>query len=208
MVDVRELGSLQLDGLREVANIGAGHAATALSQLTNRRIMVGVPEVKILRIDEIAGMIGTGEEDVVAGVAMQMLGDLTGRTVQIFPKDTAEQVAGILIGRTDVKFPEGFGELEQSALKEVGNILGGAYLNALSDFLGLLLLMSVPGLAMDVTAAVLKSMFLEFQEDRDYVFVVETVFNMDKVANELHGHFLLVPDDASIDVLLRAIRLA
>ena len=69
MVDVRELGTLQLDGLREVANIGAGHAATALSQLTNRRIMVGVPQVKILRIDEIADMIGTGEE-VVAGVAM------------------------------------------------------------------------------------------------------------------------------------------
>ena len=207
MVDVRELGSLQLDGLREVANIGAGHAATALSQLTNRRIMVGVPQVKILRIDEIADMIGTGEE-VVAGVAMQMLGDLTGRTVQIFPKDTAEKVAGILIGKNDIVFPEGFTELEQSALKEVGNILGGAYLNALSDFLGLLLLMSVPGLAMDVTAAVLKSTFLEFQEDRDYVFVVETLFNMDEIEKDLHGHFLLVPDEASIDVLLRAIRLA
>ncbi|HEX6590051.1 MAG TPA: chemotaxis protein CheC [Longimicrobiales bacterium] len=207
MVDVRELGTLQLDGLREVANIGAGHAATALSQLTNRRIMVGVPQVKVLRIDEISEMIGTGE-DVVAGVAMQMLGDLTGRTVQIFPKDTAERVAGILIGRDDVDFPTGFGELEQSALKEVGNILGGAYLNALSDFLGLLLLLSVPGLAMDVTAAVLKSVFLEFQEDRDYVFVVETVFNMDEAEQELHGHFLLVPDEASIDVLLRAIRLA
>ena len=162
MVDVRELGHLQLDGLREVANIGAGHAATALSQLTNRRIMVGVPQVRVLRIDEISDMIGTGEE-VVAGVAMQMLGDLTGRTVQIFPKDTAERVTGILVGRDDVVFPDGFGELEQSALKEVGNILGGAYLNALSDFLGLLLLMSVPGLAMDVTAAVLKSTFLEFQ---------------------------------------------
>jgi len=207
MVDVRELGDLQLDGLREVANIGAGHAATALSQLTNRRIMVGVPTVRVLRIDEISEMIGTGEE-VVAGVAMQMLGDLTGRTVQIFPKDTAERVTGILIGRDDVVFPDGFGELEQSALKEVGNILGGAYLNALSDFLGLLLLTSVPGLAMDATAAVLKAAFLEFQEDRDYVFVVETLFEMDEVDHELHGHFLLVPDEASIDVLLRAIRLA
>lgn len=207
MVDVRELGDLQLDGLREVANIGAGHAATALSQLTNRRIMVGVPTVRVLRIDEIADMLGTGEE-VVACVAMQMLGDLTGRTVQIFPKDTAERVTSILVNRDDVVFPEGFGDLEESALKEVGNILGGAYLNALSDFLGLLLLTSVPGLAIDVTAAVLKSSFLEFQEDRDYVFVVETIFNMDEVDHELHGHFLLVPDEASIDVLLRAIRLA
>lgn len=207
MVDVRELGDLQLDGLREVANIGAGHAATALSQLTNRRIMVGVPEVRVLRIDEIAEMVGTGDE-VVAGVAMQMLGDLTGRTVQIFPKDTAERLTGILTSRQDLEFPGDFGELEQSTLKEVGNILGGAYLNALSDFLGLLLLTSVPGLAMDVTAAVLKSTFLEFQEDREYVFLVETVFKMDEIEHELHGHFLLVPDEASIDVLLRSIRLA
>ena len=90
----------------------------------------------------------------------------------------------------------------------MANILGGAYLNALSEFLGLLLLTSVPALAMDVTAAVLKSSFLEFQEHRDYVFVVETIFNMDNTDDELHGHFLLVPDEASIDVLLRAIRLA
>ncbi|HUF12784.1 MAG TPA: chemotaxis protein CheC [Longimicrobiales bacterium] len=207
MVDVRELGSLQLDGLREVANIGGGHAATALSQLMNHRIMVGVPTVRVLRIDEIADMLGTGET-VVAGVAMQMLGDLTGRTVQIFPKETAERVTATLTGRKEVTFPDGFGELEQSALKEVGNILSGAYLNALSEFLGLLLLTSVPGLAMDATAAVLKSSFLEFNESRDYVFLVETIFNLDEVDHPLHGHFMLVPDEASIDVLLRAIRLA
>lgn len=207
MVDVRELGELQLDGLREVANIGAGHAATALSQLTNRRIMVAVPEIKVLRIEELATMIGADQEEVVAGVAMKMLGDLTGRTVQIFPGETAERVTGILLGR-EVSFPKGFDEIEQSALKEVGNILGGAYLNALSDFLGLLLLTSVPGLAMDTTASVLTSSFLEFQEERDYVFVVETLFNMDEVDHALTGHFLLVPDDASLDVILRAIRLA
>lgn len=208
MVDVRELGALQLDGLREVANIGAGHAATALSQLTNRRIMVDVPEIKVLRIDELTRMIGLDEGEVVAGVIMQMLGDLTGRTVQIFPKETTEKVTGILLHREDVDFPGGYGEIEESALKEVGNILGGAYLNALSDFLGLLLLTSVPALAMDQAAAVLTSSFMEFQEDRDYVFVVETVFNMDEVGHELHGHFLLVPDDASLEIMLRAIRLA
>lgn len=208
MVDVRELGALQLDGLREVANIGAGHAATALSQLTNRRIMVDVPEIKVLRIDELTSLIGLDPEDVVAGVIMQMLGDLTGRTVQIYPRETTEKVTGILLQRDDVDFPGRFGDIEQSALKEVGNILGGAYLNALSDFMGLLLLTSVPALAMDTTAAVLTSSFLEFRDDRDYVFAVETVFNMDASDHELHGYFLLVPDDASLEVMLQAIRLA
>ena len=208
MVDVRELGELQLDGLREVANIGAGHAATALSQLTSRRIMVNVPEIKVIRIDEVATMIGLDVEEPVAGVIMKMLGDLTGRTVQIFPKETAEVVTAILLHREPADFPAEFDEIEQSALKEVGNILGGAYLNALSDFMGLLLLTSVPALAMDAAAAVLTSSFLEFQVDRDYVFVVETIFEMDEVDHELYGHFLLVPDEASLDVMLRAIRLA
>ena len=206
MIEIQDLQELQLDALREVANIGAGHAATALSQMTNHTIMIAVPEVNVRPLEEVTDMVGRPDE-VVAAVLMHMMGDLTGRTLVLFPEGSARTLCDILFRRSAGTTGE-FGAMEQSGLKEVGNILGGAYLNALSDFLGLLLLMSVPGLAMDVTAAVLKSTFLEFQEDRDSVFVVETVFNMDQVDHDLHGHFLLVPDEASIDVLLRAIRLA
>ena len=93
---------------------------------------------------------------------MQVLGDLAGRTVQVFPAATASRLAGILLGASrDV--PRGFGEIERSAMREAGNILGGAYLNALSELLGMLLLTSVPGLAVDLAAAVLTASFLEFR---------------------------------------------
>ena len=207
MIDVRELGHLQLDALREVANIGAGHAATALSQLIGRRIAVDVPQIQVVRLEEVAGLTGR-EDETVAAVLMLVLGDMTGRTVQIFPSSTASRLAGILLRRDDIPFPDGFGELEQSALKEAGNILAGAYLNALSDFLGMLLLTSVPGLAIDSAAAVLTSSYLNFGEEGDYVFSIDTVFRMDENQEILRGHLLLLPDAASLRAILQSIRLA
>jgi chemotaxis protein CheC len=206
MVNVRELGSLQLDGLREVANIGAGHAATALSELTNRRIMLDVPQLRIVRLEDVAEITGSPDEPVAA-VLMQLLGDLGGRTVQIFPARTADCLASILLRRDSVDFPDGFGELEQSALQEAGNILAGAYLNALSDFLGMILLPSVPALAIDMAAAVLTSSYLDFDEESDYVFCIDTIFRMDERKDVLRGHFLLLPDAGSLEAILRAIRL-
>lgn len=207
MIDVRELGRLQLDGLGEVANIGAGHAATALSQLTNRRIWVNAPKVQVVGLEEMAELTGRGDE-VVAAVVMQVLGDLAGRTVQIFPEATACRLAGILLGRDGVVFPDDFGELEQSALKEAGNILGSAYLNALSDFLGMLLLTSVPSLALDLSGAVLTSSTAGVGERSDAIICIDTVFSMEGSDDELRGHFLLLPDPAALEIILQAIRLA
>lgn len=207
MIDVRELGTLQLDGLREVANIGAGHAATALSQLTNgRRIMLDVPRTLILRLEDVPELTGTPDEPVAA-VLMRVLGDISGRTMQIFPAQTASRLASILLRRKEVAFPEGFGDVEQSALKEAGNILAGAYLSALSDFLGMIILTSVPGLAIDLAGAVLTSSFLNFGEVDDYVLCIDTIFRMDEQRGALRGHFLLLPDRAALQVILRTIRL-
>ncbi len=207
MVDLRELGALQLDALREVANIGAGHAATALSQMTQRRIWVNAPRIHVVRVEDVGELTGRSDE-VIAAVAMQMLGDLAGRTIQVFPGDTARRLAGILLNREDITFPDGFGELEQSALKEAGNILGAAYLNALSDFLGLLLLTSVPALAIDLAAAVLTSGSVGVLAESDHLICIDTIFRMGDEPEGLQGHFFLIPDPDSLQVILRSIRLA
>jgi len=153
MEDVRDLKALQLDALREVANIGAGHAATALSQLTHRRIMISVPEINIARLEDVPGLIGDPQE-VVAAVLMHMLGDLTGRTLLLFPEGVGRQLCDMLLKRP-LGTTKAFETIEQSCLKEAGNILSGAYMNALSEFMGMLLLPSVPSLVVDLSAAVL-----------------------------------------------------
>jgi chemotaxis protein CheC len=205
MDDVRELHALQRDALREVANIGAGHAATALSQLTNRRIMISVPEVNISRLEEVPEILGKAD-DVVAAVLMHMMGDLTGRTLVLFPESCARTLCDILL-RRPLGTTTGFTEMEQSGLKEVGNILSSAYMNALSDFMGMMLVPSVPSLAIDLCGAVLTSIYMNFGYDRDYVFCVETQFLFEDPGLSLRGHFLLLPDLASLRAIFDAIRL-
>lgn len=205
MDDVRELHALQRDALREVANIGAGHAATALSQLTNRRIMISVPEVNITRLEEVPEILGKAD-DIVAAVLMHMMGDLTGRTLVLFPEASARQLCDILL-RRPLGATTAFGEMEQSGLKEVGNILSSAYMNALSDFMGMMLVPSVPSLAIDLAGAVLTSVYMNFGYDRDYVFCVETQFLFEDPGLQLKGHFLLLPDLASLRAIFDAIRL-
>jgi chemotaxis protein CheC len=203
MQNVRELKALQLDALREVANIGAGHAATALSQMTNQRIMISVPLINVAPLEEVPALLGH-PQDVVAAVLMHMLGDLTGRTLLLFPEAVGRRLCDILLRR-----PAGatvsYDVLEQSCLKEAGNILSGAYMNALSDFMGMLLLPSVPSLVVDLFGAVLTTACLNFGHDRDFMICVETAFHLD--AEGLRGHFLLLPDLASLQAIFDAIRL-
>jgi chemotaxis protein CheC len=205
MEDVRDLKASQLDAMREVANIGAGHAATALSQMTNRKIMITVPRVNVRPLEDACDMVGTPDE-VTAAVLMHMMGDLTGRALLMFPQRAAGTLCDYLL-RRELGTTSEFGEMERSALKEAGNILASAYFNALSDFMGMMLVPSVPSLVIDLTGAVLSSAHLNFGHDRDYAFCVETSFRLEGASDPLAGHFLLLPDIASLRSIFDAIRL-
>jgi chemotaxis protein CheC len=205
MEDVRGLKALQLDALREVANIGAGHAATALSQMTNRTIMIRVPEVNVRALEDVPELLGSADS-VIAAVLMHMMGDLTGRTMILFPEGSAKYLCDVLF-RRPVGTTNGFGAMEQSGLKEVGNILVSAYLTALSDFMGMMLVPSVPSLVVDQSGAILTTTYLNFGHDRDFVFCVETAFQVAGADGDLSGHFLLLPDMPSLRAIFDAIRL-
>lgn len=203
-MDIRGLDAQQLDAMREIANIGAGHAATALSQMTGHVIMIEVPEVLVLPLEEVDRVLGE-PDTVMAAVMMKVLGDITGRTVQIFPGPTAVRLTRMLLGGADADFPNDFPETHQSALREVGNIIVGAYLNALSDFMGKLLIVSPPGFAIDMAAAIMATTYLNFGDTKDYVFCINTRLLLDD--EKLRAHFLLIPDDVSLGVILREMRL-
>ena len=206
MAKVQGLRDTELDALKEVANIGAGHAATALSQLTGRRIMIDVPSVEVCQIEDAHAAISESD-DVVAAILMHVLGDLTGRSLLLFPREGALLLVDMLLnkepGTTKI-----FSELEQSSIKETANIITGAYLNGLSDFLGVMLLPSVPSLTVDLCAAVLSTTYLNFGQDRDSVIILDTRFRFEPGDHSLSGHFVLLPDPSSLKVIRKAIRLA
>jgi chemotaxis protein CheC len=205
MEDVRDLKESQLDAMREVANIGAGHAATALSQMTNRTIMITVPRVKVKPLEDAGDMLGPPDQ-VVASVLMHMMGDLTGRAMLLFPEPAALVLCDYLF-RRERGTTTAFGEMEQSSLKEAGNILASAYLNALSDFMGMMLVPSVPSLVIDLSGAILTSAHLNFGHDREYALCVETSFRSEGSTESMAGHFLLLPDMASLQSIFDAIRI-
>ncbi len=202
MDDIRKLKALQLDALREVANIGAGHAATALSQMTGQTIMISVPQINIAPLEDIPNQVGSDEEPVAA-VLMKILGDLTGLALLVFTQPTALRVAGLMMKRENLTELD---EIGKSALREAGNILSAAYLNALSEFMGMILLPSPPSLAIDLSDAVMSATFLEVAQGADYVFCVETEFQLKELNETLRGFFLLLPDLGSLTAILRAIR--
>ena len=200
-----DLETLRSDGLREVATIGAGHAATALSQLTDRRIMISVPQVRRIEYADVPRM-ASSFGDHVAVVMMRMLGDLTGRSMLVFGEADAVRLCDLILRRAPGPM-RALGELEQSGLKEVGNIVCSAYLTALSNFMGMMLLPSVPSLTIGPTAQAIASTVDPAEGGNDMVFCVDTSFHSDGDEAGLTGAFLLMPDQASIKAILEAIRL-
>lgn len=205
MDEIRNLSARQLDALREVANIGAGHAATALSLMTGQTIMISVPQLIVSAVNEIPSQV-TEREEPVAAVLLRMLGDLTGLTLLVLPRSTALRVAEMMARKPRGTFTE-MGEYEQSAIREAGNILSSAYLNALAEFMGMILLPSPPVLAIDMSDAILTSTYLESSQETDLVFVVESEFYLTEINEQLRGFFFLLPDKASLEQILKAVRL-
>jgi len=200
-----DLETLRRDGLREVATIGAGHAATALSQLTDRRIMISVPQVRRVAYMDLPLQLASFG-DHVAVVAMRMLGDLTGRSLLVFGENDAARLCDLIL-RRPMGPPRALGELEQSGLKEVGNIVCSAYLTALSNFMGMMLLPSVPALTIGSMPDAVASMVDPNEGSSDLVFCVDTAFRAEGTDTPLTGAFLLMPDQASVKAILEAIRL-
>jgi chemotaxis protein CheC len=156
-------------------------------------------------LEEACDLVGD-PDSVIAAVLMHMMGDLTGRAMVLFPERAAKTLCDFLF-RRELGTTQAFGEMEQSSLKETGNILASAYMNALSDFMGLMLVPSVPSLVIDLSGAVLTSAHLNFGHDRDYAFCVETSFRVEGSSDSLGGHFLLLPDLSSLRSIFDAIRL-
>jgi chemotaxis protein CheC len=203
VADIRALSDLQLDAIKEVGNIGAGHAATALSQLIDKKILIAVPKVLCLPLARVVDLVG-GSQALVAGVTMHVLGDVSAKIVLILPRQSALQLASLLT-KQDAGERQTLTMLEHSAIKEAGNILAGAYLNALTEFLGLLLLQSVPQLVFDMAEAVVHELSKGLPASAE-VICIETEFMESQ--RVIQGYFFLMPDKVSLDIILRAIQVA
>lgn len=198
---INDLSPMQLDAICEVGNIGAAHAATVLSQLLNKKVAMTVPQVNILPLAEACNIVG-GPEQPMVGVYLRVFGGAPSKILYLFPEDKALIVAGLLINDPE-KCRNILGEFEVSALKEIGNILTGAYVYAFSDFTGLHMISSVPAFAFDMVGAILNTILVDLGQMGDYAVLIETKL----MACDLNidGHFFLIPDPGSLTTILEAL---
>ena len=199
--DILNLSGMQLDALREIGNVGAGNSATALSQIIQRKIDMSVPQVSILPLADVSDVVG-GPDVMVAGVYLRVFGPAPGSILFLLPRESAFALVDMLMGR-EYGHTETLSAMDESALMEIGNILAGAYLNALSFFTNLTLLPSIPALAMDMAGAILSVILIQLGQMGDHALVIETEFSSE--VEGVKGHFFLIPDPGSLSIILSAI---
>ncbi|HHV97750.1 MAG TPA: chemotaxis protein CheC [Clostridiaceae bacterium] len=206
-IDFNKLSSYQLDVLKEVGNIGAGNAATALSKLLKKKITMCVPNVRIMEFKEVSYMLENAEKPVI-GVLIQIVGDFSGYILIILEYETVGLFLNNLAESTSIRFDSPgeefeFSEMELSALKEVGNILAASYLSALSDLTGLRACTTVPSIAIDMAGSILSFPAIEMGKFCSNVMYIEAGFY--EGTNRIKGDFILIPALEAFEVLLKVL---
>ena len=190
------------DVLKEIGNIGAGNAMTALPQMLQCKVDMKVPQVRLLEFSEVGDMIG-GEEQIMVGVLLGVEGDITGSMMFMVQEDSARHlIQKITMGM----LPEGteFEEMGLSAMREVGNIITGAYLNSLSTLTNLKIYPTPPALTVDMAGAILSVPAIQFGIFGDKILMIQSQF-YDEI--ELDGYFILIPDLESYAKILTSLGL-
>jgi len=196
-VEYSNLSALQLDALKEVSNIGAGNAATALSMMLGKKVDMTVPSVNVVRLEEIVEENGECE---VAGTVVRVLGDIAGNTLLVFKNTTAENIIEKLVGSK--QSPES--EMGSSVLCEIANIISASYMNSIAQLTNLVILPSVPATSYDMLGAILTTTFIESNQYDEYILDIETVF-LDDTEENIGGHFYYIPMPGSLEKILKSI---
>ena len=173
------LDAMQYDVLKEIGNIGAGNATTALSKMLSIKMDMSVPNVALLPFQDISSVIGS-EDQTVVGILLGIEGDIDGMMMFLFDMKSAHHLVNSLMMRdvtTDEDLgAESFTEIEMSALNEIGNIVSGSYLNALSTLTNLKMICTVPSLTVDMVGALLSVPAAEFGKYGDKLLMIQSEF--------------------------------
>jgi chemotaxis protein CheC len=198
--DLNSISKQYMDVLRELGNIGAGNATTALAQMLQCKVDMKVPQVKLLAFNEVGATMG-GEEQIMVGIYLMVEGDITGSIMFLQKLESAKHLVSMLMGMEESKESE-FSEMELSALKEIGNIITASYLNSLSTITNLKIVPSIPDICIDMASAILSVPAIEFGALGDNILLIQTQFT-DEI--ELDGYFVLIPDLESYEKIMSSL---
>jgi len=195
------LTSDHIDCLREIGNIGSGHAASSLAQLLNRRVDMQPPTVSVLDIEALADKLG-GPENQIIGILFTLAGDFQGMMMFLTEQKFAHLSLNVLMGK-ELKGFEDLTEIDLSALMEVGNIMISAYITAISDLTRLSITLSPPSIAIDMAGAILSVPALEIEKIGDKALFIQDGFIDEK--ERVTSYLLLIPEEGHLQNMLRVL---
>lgn len=199
MTELKTLTEFQKDALKEVGNIGIGHATTSLSQMVNKRVWISLPDLKLIPLIKVPDLVKN--EAPVIGIILELKEDAKGFLLLLLSKNSAKYLINLVLGA--VNETETFDEMEQSVLKEVGNIMSGTYITALSNFLGISIGLSPPLNIYDMADAIINQIVCMMSRDVEDVLFINTEFTIN--TEKIEGKILIFTDSASLSKILDAI---
>ncbi len=210
MSDLAAFNNLQLDAIREVGNIGTGNAATALSGLLSRMINMTVPKTELVSIYELGEHYGDPLQ-IVGAVFVRSTGGFGCSLIFIQNEEDANLMVELLLKQqfgTFIPVAELPGEMKDSALSEVGNIVLSSFLNAINMLLGTQHQISVPGVAHDMLSAILDVVASIYGQMGETALLVNTELSVEGLTDgrKISGHIILIPDPDSLELLLRKLK--
>lgn len=198
-----ELNKLQLDALKEIGTVGAGNAATSLSKMIGKRVDITVPNAQVAPIEKVPSLVG-GSEELITALIFEVNSNVNGVIMVLFSMEEAKKLSALLLSKP----PESDGILDEmgiSALKEVGNVLTGTYLNALAAITNLKITHSIPNYASDMLVSVLDGILIKLSLGAEDAIVVETEFGIEEKL--VRGFILFIPDPDGLQTILRTLGL-
>lgn len=196
--DYNDLTPVAIDCLKEIGNIGSGSAASALSSMLGKAVSMRVPDVRVMDYQQVIDTMG-GPEKVITGILVRLCGDIKGMIMFLLEDSFAKVVLSTFLQAEDVKVIS-LGETEMSAIKEMGNIMAGSYLQALSQLTRLTIDMSVPSMTVDMLGAIMSVPIIEFAEVGDRVLFIDDGFVIDGV--DIKSNIILIPEMESLSTLM------
>jgi chemotaxis protein CheC len=193
-----ELNDEHIDVLKEIGNIGAGNAAVSLGVLLDSDVQISVPKVQIGDYESVIASVG-GMEEIIVAVLVHFTGEANGVVLFILSARDSEDVMDFLVGKDDTHAP-GLGDMKLSAVKEIGNIMGSAYLGSIARLTGLNLNISVPHVAIDMTGAILSVLVGEYGAEDSKVMFIEEKFSTDR--KKLNSHVIMFTDIRSLKEIM------
>ena len=199
-LELETVNEMYFDVLKEIGNIGAGNATTAIANMLGMKIDMNVPNIRLMEVSKLGTAVGA-EDDTIVGIFLEVTEDIEGSMMFLIDIPSARYLVNKLM-MTEVPADQPFGEMELSALKEVGNIIAGSYLSALSSMTNLVIAPSVPYIAVDMAASILSVPAIEFGQFGDNALLIQTEICADVAIN---GYFILMPEQESYEKILKAL---